>query len=254
MHTGLPALAFVVLSLSLQLGCLGLSQKGDMECTPGPHLEGAPSTVATAGYPYAAHFTGGYVCGLFICFSLEPEVLPPGATIDNFLKSVLWTPTADQIGTLQTFQVRTPADACGDSARFSWQVQVLAAPTITSFQALPEIIHPGETTQIVAQFAHGMGVVDSLGEVHSGVAVTTPPLAQSTSYLLRVDNGYGVEVTQTVTVQVVPAISPGGPLASPGPGFAGLRRYWRKDRPAPFPPDDSANAPAMGRPDGLPPP
>lgn len=194
---------------SLLVSCTsGLGKGGSVTCSPAPHIEGSPAPVATAGFPYAAHFSGGFLCSWIgpVCFSLEAANLPAGAEIDNYLKSVFWTPPTAMAGSTQTLSVRTPRDPCGDSAVFTWTVRVVAAPTIDSFTATPPAVHPGESTHLRAVFAHGGGWIqttagDSLGAVTSGVDVLIPALPQTTTYVLTVANEAGAQVSQQLTVK-----------------------------------------------------
>jgi hypothetical protein len=192
----------------LGMGCyVGPSGEITMTCSPTPHIEGNPAPEATAGHPYRAHFTGGYVCGMSSCFSLVPVSLPSGAEIDPYGRTVVWTPSASQAGAKHVLRVRTPYDSCGDSATYNWTVTVLPAPTITRFEAAATTVPPGGTTTLTAVFANGTGRIDlwtggTLGTVQSGVPVTTPPLVVTTTYELIVLNHLGHGTTQTLTVQV----------------------------------------------------
>jgi len=203
-------------ALCLMMGCAGGLPGGpiDITCSPSPLILGSPPAYATVDYPYSAQFTGVYNCGLGVCFSLEAVTLPPGAEIDNYLKCVTWTPRASLASTTQQFKVRTPPDACGDSATFAWTVEVLPPIVLQSFTANPPAVHPGGTTLLTPVYTGGSGWIDqlggsSLGEVASGSAVLTPPLTGTTTFVLSVSNSAGALASRPLTVKApqAPVIS-----------------------------------------------
>lgn len=186
------------------VGCVGArgGGEGGVTCTPAPHIEGSPRGVAEVGQTYAAVFSGVYNCGIFTCFSLEPVKLPPGASIDNSVKAVFWTPTEDQAGKTFTLSVRTPQDSCGNSVSFTWTVSVVPGPVILDFTAEPTVVNPGETSRLTATYRNGNGWIENLGPVSSGVPVTTPPLTVGTGFTLHVTSALGTDLTRTLVVSV----------------------------------------------------
>lgn len=191
------------------VGCLpGGKAEFEQTCTPAPHIEGNPPRQATATHPYTALFTGGYNCGFAGgCFALEPLSLPSGASIDPYSQAVHWTPPGSLAGTTQTLAVATPYDPCGDRAVFRWQVAVLPAPAIQAFTASPLSVPPGGTTTLLPVFTGGTGRIvlwtgGTMDPVASGVAISSPPLAVTTTFELIVTNALGDGTSSTVTVTV----------------------------------------------------
>jgi len=83
-------------------------------------------------------------------------------------------------------------------------VIVVAAPTIVSFTAAPQVIGVGGSSSLIASYTGGVGYL-SAGQVPitSGVALGTGALNLSTQYLLVVKNVAGDSVTASLTVTVV---------------------------------------------------
>ncbi len=176
-----------------------------MTCNPGPQITSAPPTVATAGYRYIYYTSASYVCGgllPFICNNIIGVHLPEGAEIDAFYDSIAWTPTASQANTDVQFVIATEPDSCGNQAMQSWIVHVYPAPAIETFTAAKTALNPGESTSITAVF-QGNGFIENLGPIVSGTPLATPALNTSTNFTLVVTNGYGAEVRQTLTIQVL---------------------------------------------------
>jgi formylglycine-generating enzyme required for sulfatase activity len=80
---------------------------------------------------------------------------------------------------------------------------IVAAPTITSFSAVPTTITIGATSSLTGIFANGTGAITPGNlAATSGSAVTVTPAATKT-YTLTVTNSVGTTVTQTATVTAV---------------------------------------------------
>lgn len=84
-------------------------------------------------------------------------------------------------------------------------------PAINSFTAAPASIVAGESTTLMPYFSNGTGVIDNnIGDVTSGASIVVSP-SVTTTYILTVDNGAGITVSQPVTITVntgpVPSIS-----------------------------------------------
>lgn len=200
--TGLTALALTA--------CGSSGGNSGMTCNPGPQITSTPPTVATAGYQYTYYTKAAYVCGgflPFICNNIVGVQLPAGAAIDAYYDSITWTPAAGQANTNVQFVIATESDACGNRATQSWTVHVYPGPVIETFTAARTALNPGESTSITAVF-QGSGLIEGLGPIASGIPLATPALNTSTSFTLIVTNGFGAEVRQTLTVQVLqpPAI------------------------------------------------
>lgn len=210
-------------SLLLALvGCAPPGGEGSLECTPSPTITSTPPTVATVGQVYAYHATGYFNCFLTICFGIEGERLPPGATVSS--PNLTWTPAADQAGHSYSFRIRTEADACGDTVSQGWTVEVYPAPEVVSFLADPAAVKPGEATRLTAVFSGGSGEIGGLGPVVSGVPVAIPPLFASTAFTLTVTNPAGGSVSRTLEVAVfesppsIATFAPDAPVVTRGGG------------------------------------
>lgn len=97
-------------------------------------------------------------------------------------------------------------------------------PTINSFTAAKSLISAGERTTLTADFANGLGMVDSgVGPVSDDLPVPVGP-AQTTTYTLTASDASGAHAERAVTVRVVPV--PAEPVILPPatvePGQTGL--------------------------------
>ena len=111
--------------------------------------------------------------------------------------------------TVTTTYTLTVTNAAGTAVTKQATVNVVAAPTITSFTAAAPTITAGTSTTLTGVFSNGTGSIDnSVGAVTSGTAVTVTP-AVTTTYTLTVSNAAGAKVTNqaTVTVVAAPAIT-----------------------------------------------
>jgi len=118
-----------------------------------------------------------------------------------FGSGIYWTPSANDINRNVPFEISTPANFCGDSAKQSWSVTVFAPPAILSFTTASGSIKRGERAILMAVF-QGRGRIDGLGTITSGVPITTSPLNVSSTFTLYVSNDIGFELHQSVSVQV----------------------------------------------------
>jgi len=86
---------------------------------------------------------------------------------------------------------------------------VLGIPSISSFSANPSNIVSGESTNLLAVFANGTGLIDqNVGNITSNTAIPVSPVS-TTTYILTVKNSAGETATSSVTVTVAPpAIKP----------------------------------------------
>ena len=108
--------------------------------------------------------------------------------------------------TADTTYILTVTNAVGTSVTQTVTVNVVAAPTITSFTAANSPITTGTSTTLTGVFTGGTGSVDnSVGTVTTAIAVNTGNLTATTTYTLTVTNTAGTSVTQPVTVTVVAA-------------------------------------------------
>jgi hypothetical protein len=189
--------------LALLAGCGGGGDGGGgASCSPPLAFASTPPTQATVGMQYVYDVRQVKFCIPFItnCGGVSAESMPPGAVVDS-RDNVLWTPPASLAGGSAQFRISI-SDVCGSRVAQSWAVSVHAAPSIQSFVASASEVFAGETVGLTAAFV-GTGVIAGVGSVASGVQVTTPPLAQSTRFDLRVSNPMGVSVSQSLVVDLI---------------------------------------------------
>jgi hypothetical protein len=184
---------------------------GNLFCpsnNPAPRIDGIPGTQATVGQQYRFFADAEYSClGGFplpiipgLCGAIEGVQLPPGAQAVG--GTVLWTPSASDVNANVSFRIQTPSDLCGGRASRSWVVSVQAAPSIQSFVSSASEVFAGQAVGLTATFV-GAGTISGVGNVTSGVQVTTPPLTESTRFDLRVSNAMGVSVSQSLVVNLI---------------------------------------------------
>ncbi|MBS2033179.1 MAG: hypothetical protein JST54_35225 [Deltaproteobacteria bacterium] len=163
------------------------------------HVAAAPAISGFTASPDTV--TAGASSGLTAVFSGGTGSIDHG--IGAVTSGVAVNTAALTQNTTFTLTVTNPA---GTQVTQTVTVQVVAAPTITSFVAAPQLVTAGTTASLTAVFSGGTGAIDQgIGAVTSGVAVNTAPLTQDTTFTLTVTNAAGATVTQTVTVQVVAA-------------------------------------------------
>ena len=210
-------LLFLLVAVLATSSCGGGSVDSlSSECTPSPQITSTPPTLATAGVQYYYHVDASWLCIPLVCNSVNGVRLPPGATIDDFHDYVIWTPPNNSAGSVVNFSIATEPDTCGDSVTQSWQVSVFAPPVIYSFSASVAAVDAGETTNLIPDFS-GSGTILGIGQVTSGVPVTTPPLYDDTSYTLVVTNQLGIKTQSVLTILVPepPVITYFSPVRSP---------------------------------------
>jgi len=135
--------------------------------------------------------------------------LDPGAFDVTGLAALVVTLAADTTYTL------TASNLLGESVQASTPVQVVPAPVIDAFAAVPAATTLGGQVTLTAGFRFGTGAVGGFGAVQPGVGVLTPPLLGTTTFVLEVTNAAGSVAAQTVTV---PVTGPGtfqAPAADP---------------------------------------
>lgn len=94
-------------------------------CSPKPAITTSPPTQAIAGQRYQYYARSRYVCLIAVCSGVVPIRLPSGATFDDLLDAIYWTPGVAQIGTSVKFEIASRRDTCGDRAEQSWKVRVV---------------------------------------------------------------------------------------------------------------------------------
>ncbi len=100
----------------------------------------------------------------------------------------------------------TVTNSLGDAVTQSVSVQVVAAPAIHSFGAVPTAVTTGTSTVFTAWFVGGTGTIDQgIGAVQSGVPVTSAPINANTMFTLTVVNAAGMSVTAQTNVPVFAA-------------------------------------------------
>lgn len=138
-----------------------------------------------------------------------------GATIITGQSTATITFDAPTSGSLTlTCNVRNEA---GKLATETTSITVAQAPAIASFKANPEILLGGQSTQLTATFSGATARVDGLGPVQNGIPLTVVP-PSSTTYILRVANQAGEEVTAPCSVQVTPVVVSSDPTPVLAPG------------------------------------
>lgn len=85
-------------------------------------------------------------------------------------------------------------------------VTVVPPPSIRSFTVDDPAIVSGATAVLTPVFEGGLGAIDGVSAVESGLAVRVAPTA-TTNYLLRVTNAAGDSDTERITVVVHPAMA-----------------------------------------------
>lgn len=102
----------------------------------------------------------------------------------------------------------TVTSATGEKVRASIKITVVSAPGITSFEAADGVIRRGEATLLTPVFCDGCtGVIPGIGEVESGVAISTGPLGANRTFTLDVTNVLGTRASSTVSVTVFDGVS-----------------------------------------------
>ena len=175
---------------------------GGASCSPPLAFTSTPPTQATVGMQYVYDVRQVKFCIPFItdCGGVSAEAMPPGASVDS-RDNVLWTPPASLAGGSAQFRIAI-GDVCGNRLAQSWTVSVHAAPSIQSFVSSASEVFAGERVGLTATFL-GTGAISGVGNVASGVQVTTPPLTQSTRFDLLVSNPMGVSVSQSLVVGLI---------------------------------------------------
>ena len=123
----------------------------------------------------------------------------------------------------------TVTDSKGQVAEATATVQVVPAPTITRFSALPPVIGPGGSVVLSAQVQDadgGTAVVDQgVGALPAMESLTVGPLEKSTTFTLTVSNLAGASVTAQAVVRVgnltLLAGAPSGEGSASGTAAAG---------------------------------
>ena len=192
------ALAAVLTAVALA-GCGG-SDGGNCTASPAPAIRSFPPTVATVGRQYIYDVDAVAACFLVLCGPLQLQNVPPGAQASrNF---VFWTPSASDANTTVGFRIATPEDVCGNSVAQSWNVQVFPAPSVTSFTAASTTVSAGQSATLTAVYAGGSGVIEGVGPIASGVPFTTSALMTDRTFTLVVSNPAGVQVRQSIFIDV----------------------------------------------------
>jgi len=180
------------------------------------------------GDQYRYHVDATLACiPFFTCGGIALLQGPPGAGVDDIRGAVYWTPASTDLNRTVAFSITTSADLCGDRARQSWNVTVVAPPLAVVFftgsgaqsgmSSVPtnsdivatfsRPVQPGTVTAtsfLVSQTATGTPVIGTIA-FHSEFSVgfvPSAPLLPSTSY------------TATITSSITD--TDGNALATPG--------------------------------------
>lgn len=77
-------------------------------------------------------------------------------------------------------------------------------PIISSFTATDLMVTKGDGTSLKAVFQNGVGSINIIGSVQSGISVNTGAINSKTVFILTVTNSDGVATTSSVTVSTTP--------------------------------------------------
>jgi hypothetical protein len=118
------------------------------------------------------------------------------ATAGSFNGAVYTAPATAQAVTVTASSVADPTKTV------TFNLQVVSAPSITTFTTTKNAVNFGEATSFNLSFV-GTGSIDhNIGSVTSGSTPTTGALKQTTEFTLTVTNKAGAVATQQVTVTV----------------------------------------------------
>ena len=108
----------------------------------------------------------------------------------------------------KTTYVLTAQDENGENHTAKVAVDTVDPAVITSFKA-EKVIRPGQSTNLIAVFSGGAGIIEGIGPVQSGVPVPTGTVAATRDYKLIVTNEIGDAVTAIAEVEaaVTPVIT-----------------------------------------------
>ena len=113
----------------------------------------------------------------------------------------------------------TVTNSDGFSVSAQATVEVVAAPTISSFIARDYLLPLASSTTLIAEFAGGIGVIDNgVGSIVSGVPVSISP-ERTTAYTLTVTNSIGSFVSEQLTVTVTGAFTQSAARLAEGRGI-----------------------------------
>ena len=127
------------------------------------------------------------------------------AAIDNGIGPVnSGVPIATGAVAATTTYTLTVTDTLGGTATASATVTTVDPPSITSFAPDSPVVTIGDATELTAVF-DGIGTVAGLGNVSSGVPISTGPVFSTTTYTLSVENATGnPKMIMQTTVTAVP--------------------------------------------------
>ena len=147
-----------------------------------------PTTISSGSSQLTAVFSGG------------TGMIAPGNISVTSNTPVSVSPTTT---TTYTLTVTPPVGTVNATSQTT--VTVSSGASITSFNATPNQIEAGTSTQLVGYFAGGTGVITP-GNISatSGTAVSVSPTTTTTYTLTVTPTGGGTAVTKTATVTVYP--------------------------------------------------
>jgi len=131
------------------------------------------------------------------------------AALDSATSTRFTIPVTAVSDSASVFTVKV-SNSAGSAISNAATLTVHPKASITTFTATPATITQGSSATLHSAFTQGTGAGSSgtidngVGTISSGTAPTVSPSA-TTTYTLRVDNGYGDSVTKSATVTVVPA-------------------------------------------------
>jgi len=132
-------------------------------------------------------------------------VFDGAGTIDHGVGAVeSGTPVATNAVAATTTFTLTVTDTLGGTATAETTVTAVNPPAITLFAPTSPIVSIGNAAELNAAFV-GIGTVEGVGHISSGVPLTTGAItAATTTFTLSVENAVGVTTTAQTTVTGVP--------------------------------------------------
>ena len=177
---------------------------GDDGCTATHSITSTPVKTVRAGGTYVYAPTSDALCVTFIyCPGFTLLQAPSGAGVDNLRGIVYWYPQAADEGKTVHFAMTVEGDSCAEQ---EWDVAVSGAP-IHGFTASKNPVQPGEMVTVTPVF-DGIGYIQDVGPVMSGVPVTIGPLNHDTRVTLKVDSPDFHTTYQDIDIRVLVSAAP----------------------------------------------
>lgn len=179
------------------------------DCSPAPSIGGSPNTFVTAGHDYSGCVNAVSVGSWMLPYPTDDIVLTAGPESASVSGScVLWHAPDAGTGSKVHFAVATPEDLCGDRARKSWDVSIVAPPSLLRVDLDRDRVSPGTVVTVTAEFTDGTGAVrvgnGRVEPISSGTPMMLGAMLDSVDLAATVTNAAGDKVIVTRRVTVVP--------------------------------------------------